>query len=170
MRKGQPLCRNPNVNMPTSRLLIRTWRRSAQGRSHHFPRAVREQPPLQYEGLTGTLPADVCWDCENQLLWKPEMFTAYPLIFIFLWPFTLLFSNLLWLFTLFVAVHPLLSSPNQKKKHSFPPLASSLPSSDPGRSLLVKHSTEFRVKWLTQLCFVCLWWIDSRKTSVMRVI
>ena len=48
---------------------------------------------------------------------KPEMFTACPPVFVFLWPFTLLFPSLLGLFTLFVAVHPLLSClPNRKKK------------------------------------------------------
>lgn len=170
MRKGQPLsvgiqmwtCPPPDY-----------WSRHGTGQ----PRAeaitsheLGQQPPLSMR--------DSLAPCQlrsvGTALWKPDMFTAYPLIFIFLWPFTSLFSNLLWLFTLFVAVHPLLSSPKQKKKkkktHKFPPLDSSLPSSDPGRSLLVKHSTEFRVKWLTQPYFVCLWWIDSRKTSVMRVI
>lgn len=154
--------------MPTSRLLIRTWPRSAPGRSHHFPWAVRGQPPPQHEGLTGTLPAAVRRDrtvkARHVHCLSPSL--RFPLTF----HFTFLQSPLT-LHPLCCCPFPSLLSPKQKKKkNSFPTLVSSLPSSDPGRSLLLKHSTEFRVKWLTQICFDYLWWIHSRKTSVMRVI
>ena len=106
-------CWNPNVNMPTSRLSIRTWRRSAQGRSHHFPRAVRQQPPLQHEGLTGTVPAAVCRDCTEKArdvhCLSPSL--RFPLTFHFTFP-----QSPWTLYPLCCCPSPSLLSPKQKKK------------------------------------------------------
>lgn len=168
MRKGQPLsvgiqmwtCPPPDY-----------W--SGHGAGQPRAEAITshelwESSLQQHEGLTGTLPAAVCRDCTVKArdvhCLSPSL--RFPLTF----HFTFLQSPLT-LHPLCCCPSPSLLSPKQeKKKSSFPTLVSSLPSSDPGRRLLVKHSTEFRVKWLTQTCFDYLWWIDSRKTSVMRVI
>lgn len=81
--------------------------------------------------------------------WKSEMPPGFPPVFVFLCPFTLLFSDLLWPFSFFpsppsfVVFHALLSClpTGQKLVSPISLVPTLLASSDPGRSLMVKYST-----------------------------
>ena len=174
MRQGQPLCWNPNVNMLTSGLLIRTRLRPTWSRSHHFPGAAREQPQstawrasLAHPQL---LSAGVSW-------LKPEMVTVCPQTVFSLASSLSFFPNLLLPLLLTSTPLSLVSWPDKSSVPHVSLIPTLLASSDPGRSLLVKDSAVLREK-VTQPVF-CLplmespgelwWWELSRAELIFRL-
>lgn len=138
IRKWQLLCWNTNANMLTSKLLIRTWCRPTW-RSHHLPPAAREQlqsivgrESLAYLQLLSAGVSGL----------KLEMPTVCPNLCLPL----LLHSFVLHPIPLFSIPLSFVSWPYKSSIPHIGLIPIFLPSSHPGRSLLVKDSAVLRVK------------------------
>lgn len=149
MRKGQLL--SVGIQMWTCPPLD-YWSGHSTGQygaeANHSSCAVREQPPSAAPGYS-LVPSQLL--SAGIARWKPKISTGIPPSLCFLCPFTLLFSNLLWVLSLPLPSHLLFtpfccfSSSSLLSPHiSLVPTL--LGSSGPGRCLLVKDLAVLRVQ------------------------